>query len=174
MNTTTERTISPKTTDDINQELIQLFSATTFSDDLTRLSAEIRAIELMHEKRIIKQKLEEITDDSIAWKESSVELAPSYELTKKGQFIRNAQQELLGWKGKLARLQYRSRIHSAFLGTDVQRKLAMLKTHREFLHLKLSELKTASNKHWFHVKNQFELRMQVYRLAYKETLRELH
>ncbi|MGB0521712.1 MAG: hypothetical protein ACPGJS_02070 [Flammeovirgaceae bacterium] len=171
MTTKTNRAVSPESLDDINEELVQLFENTSFTDEVTRLSVELRAVELITEKQVIEDKLRKIASSPIEWKEATLELNPEFE-NSKGQFIKKSQRELARWKNKLKKLQHKARKHKSFLGQGLQQRILMLRTRKDFLHLKLEEMKAASNKHWKHVKSQFELRMNEFNMAYQEVLQE--
>ena len=58
----------------------------------------------------------------MAWQEVKIDLSPQA-LTKKGQFIRKAQQELAHWKDKLMRLQSTSTKHNTLLDQDLPQKV---------------------------------------------------
>lgn len=173
MTTETSRTLSPKSLNEINREIIQLLENSSFEDDITRLSVEMRAVELMNERNALKEQLEAIVNESIDWKVSQTKIQPSIDLGNKRQFIRKAQQDLAKWKAKLKRLQNRVQLHGMLVSKKSIKKLAMLRARKDYLHLKLNEVKSASGKQFKHLKSQFELRMKEYKNAYQDTLQEL-
>ena len=173
MKPASSRKLSPKSINQIDADIINLFEKSTFSDDVTRLSVEMRAVELMKEKEELKHRLESIANAPIEWQESKLEIYPRLDLYKKNQFIFKAQKELSTWKRKLQALQYKAKSQKAYFGERLSQKVAMLNTRKDFLHLKLNEIKASSSKQWVHIKNQYDLRRREFKMAFQETVQEL-
>ena len=163
-----KRAISPKSIKKIDKQITRLIETASFKDDISRQIIDMKALELMNEKKRIQSQLENIAREQVDWKESTLKIEPDFELSSKGQFIRKAKQELNVWSNKLSHLQTRAQKHRMYFGNEMDKKVMVLRERKKLLHHKLDEMRSASGRQLQHLKNQFETSMKKYRKDYRE------